>query len=209
MRPLGVPYVDRASGQYPGLALDAAGAERDCRAGPVGPGRCTPGRDRQVVVNRVLALIATGRSAAIMTAPAGDEEFRKKITATLLSGTSLILLDNVAALLRCLAGSLAAALTTGPWSDRILGQVRWSLRRKSPGWPPATISASRAISPAAALDSPGCPDLGPGNAPGFRQPDLLGWVRYRGELVTALLTLSQAWYPGGPTRGRDADARRL
>jgi hypothetical protein len=72
------------------------------------------------LLTQVLALIATGRSAAMMTVPAGDEETRKKITASLLSGTSLILLDNVAAPL--LAGSLAAALTTETWSDRLLGQ---------------------------------------------------------------------------------------
>jgi DNA polymerase-1 len=37
---------------------------------------------------------------------------------------------------------------------------------------------------------------------GFRHPDLLGWVSAnRGELVTALLTLSQAWYQAGQPEG--------
>jgi hypothetical protein len=115
------PYVDDAS-KANALALLLTPILRTAITGPVplalidapqaGTGKS--------LLTRVLALIATGRSAAIMTAPAGDEEFRKKITATLLSGTSLILLDNVEAPL--LAGSLAAALTTDTWSDRILGQ---------------------------------------------------------------------------------------
>ena len=92
------PYVDDAS-KANALALLLTPILRTAIAGPVplalidapqaGTGKS--------LLTRVLALIATGRSAAIMTAPAGDEEFRKKITATLLSGTSLILLDNVEA----------------------------------------------------------------------------------------------------------------
>jgi hypothetical protein len=115
------PYIDDAS-KANALALLLTPLLRTAIAGPVplalvdapqaGTGKS--------LLTRVLAVIATGRSAAIMTAPAGDEEFRKKITATLLSGTTLIVLDNVEGQL--LAGSLAAALTTDTWSDRLLGQ---------------------------------------------------------------------------------------
>ena len=115
------PYIDDAS-KANTVALLLTPILRTAIAGPVpfalvdapqaGTGKS--------LLTRVLAVIATGRSAAIMTAPAGDEEFRKKITATLLSGTTLILLDNVEGQL--LAGSLAAVLTTDTWSDRVLGQ---------------------------------------------------------------------------------------
>jgi hypothetical protein len=149
-------------------------------------------------LTRVLALIATGRSAAIMTAPAGDEEFRKKITATLLSGTALILLDNVEAPL--LAGSLAAALTTETWSDRILGQSAMVTLPQKVTWVATGNNLALAGDLARRcywirLDAQ---TSRPWQRTDFRQPDLLGWVHaHRGELVTALLTLSQAWYQAG------------
>src|SRR5262245_56979558 len=115
------PYVDAAS-KANALALFLTPILRTAIAGPVplalidapqaGTGKS--------LLTRLLATIVTGRSAAIMTAPASDEEFRKKITSHLLSGTSLMLFDNIEGPLR--AGSLAAALTTETWSDRILGQ---------------------------------------------------------------------------------------
>jgi DNA polymerase-1 len=193
------PYVDDAS-KANALALLLTPIVRTAIAGPVplalvdapqaGTGKS--------LLTRVLALIATGRSAAIMTAPAGDEEFRKKITATLLSGTTLILLDNVEGTL--LAGSLAAALTTDTWSDRILGQSAMVTLPQKVTWVATGNNLHIAGDLARRcywirLDAQ---TSRPWQRTGFRQPDLLGWVStHRGELVTALLTLSQAWYAAG------------
>jgi DNA polymerase-1 len=193
------PYVDDAS-KANALALLLTPILRTAIAGPVplalvdapqaGTGKS--------LLTRVLALIATGRSAAIMTAPAGDEEFRKKITATLLSGTSLILLDNVEAPL--LAGSLAAALTTDTWSDRILGQSAMVTLPQKVTWVATGNNLALAGDLARRcywirLDAQ---TARPWQRVGFRHADLLGWVSaHRGELVTALLTLSHAWYRAG------------
>jgi DNA polymerase-1 len=193
------PYADDAS-KANALALLLTPIVRTAIAGPVplalvdapqaGTGKS--------LLTRVLALIATGRSAAIMTAPAGDEEFRKKITATLLSGTSLILLDNVEGPL--LAGSLAAALTTDTWSDRILGQSAMVTLPQKVTWVATGNNLALAGDLARRcywirLDAQ---TSRPWQRTGFRHPDLLGWVSaHRGELVTALLTLSHAWYVAG------------
>ena len=193
------PYVDDAS-KANTLALLLTPILRNAIAGPVplalvdapqaGTGKS--------LLTRVLALIATGRSAAIMTAPAGDEEFRKKITATLLSGTTLILLDNVEGQL--LAGSLAAVLTTDTWSDRILGQSLMVTLPQSVTWVATGNNLQLAGDLARRcywirLDAQ---TARPWQRTGFRHPDLLGWVSaHRGALVTALLTLSQAWYHAG------------
>jgi DNA polymerase-1 len=193
------PYVDDAS-QANALALLLTPILRTAIAGPVplalidapqaGTGKS--------LLTRVLALIATGRSAAIMTAPAGDEEFRKKITATLLSGTSLILLDNVEAPL--LAGSLAAALTTDTWSDRILGQSAMVTLPQKVTWVATgnNLSLGGDLARRCYWIRLDAQTSRPWQRTGFRHADLLDWVSaHRGELVTALLTLSHAWYRAG------------
>jgi hypothetical protein len=68
---------------------------------------------------KVIAAIATGRSAALMTAPRSEEEWRKKLTATLLEGPLIVLIDNVRGALE--SDSLSLALTTDVWKDRLLG----------------------------------------------------------------------------------------
>ena len=68
----------------------------------------------------VIGLVATGRPAAMLAAPDTDEEWRKRITATLRSGSSVITIDNVGDQLK--APSLALALTADVWKDRILGR---------------------------------------------------------------------------------------
>src|SRR5215471_3123691 len=193
------PYVDDAS-KANALALLLTPILRPAIAGPVplalvdapqaGTGKS--------LLTRVMALIATGRPAAMMTAPAGDEEFRKKITATLLSGTALILLDNVEGPL--LAGSLAAAVTTETWSDRILGQSAMITLPQNVTWVATGNNLHLAGDLARRcywirLDAQ---TSRPWQRQDFRHPDLLDWVRgHRGALVTALLTLRQAWSAAG------------
>ena len=69
-----------------------------------------------------VSLIATGRSKP-MPPPgrAGDEEMRKLVTAELVTHPSVTILDNLAG--RLDSPALAAALTTGIWSDRLLGHT--------------------------------------------------------------------------------------
>jgi hypothetical protein len=67
----------------------------------------------------VIALITTGRPAAMMAAPHQEEEWRKHITALLSSGATVITIDNVENRLE--SASLAIALTAQEWTDRILG----------------------------------------------------------------------------------------
>jgi hypothetical protein len=197
------PYVDDAS-KANALALLSTPILRTAIAAPVplalidapqaGTGKS--------LLTQVLSVIATGRSAAIMTAPAGNEEFRKKVTATLLSGTSLILLDNVEGTL--LAGPLAAALTAGTWSDRILGQSAMVTLPQKVTWMATgnNLSLAGDLARRCFWVRLNAGTAHPWQRTGFRHPDLLAWVSaHRGELVTALLTLSQAWYQAGQPEG--------
>jgi hypothetical protein len=68
----------------------------------------------------VAYIVAEGRPATIQTMSNANEEFRKAITATLREGSSIIFIDNINRHVD--SGDLAAALTSGVWRDRILGQ---------------------------------------------------------------------------------------
>jgi hypothetical protein len=78
----------------------------------------TPGCGKGLLV-QVISLINTGRHANLMAYCDDDAEMRKRITAVVLGGDRMILLDNVAGQLG--GPALDALLTSPTWNDRILG----------------------------------------------------------------------------------------
>src|SRR5207247_6358523 len=68
---------------------------------------------------RVISIIGTGRPPAVMAQSREDDELRKRVLAIALAGTPLVLLDNLSGVLG--SDTLAAALTSTTWSDRMLG----------------------------------------------------------------------------------------
>src|SRR5205814_6276690 len=80
-----------------------------------------PGTGKTLLA-KAIAIIATGRTAELTTMPSNEDEWRKKITSLLMSGTSLIVWDNVVA--KIASAELAAVLTTTVWNDRMLGASR-------------------------------------------------------------------------------------
>ena len=82
----------------------------------------TPGSGATLLTD-VVALIATGTTAPKMLIPEGrgsDDEWRKRITSTLMDGYTITVFDNVDASLS--SNTLAMVLTTEFWRDRILGR---------------------------------------------------------------------------------------
>ena len=67
-------------------------------------------------------IIARGAEPAAMAEPRDGEEFRKRVTALLIAGATLILIDNVKSELA--AAELPAVLTAPWWEDRVLGASR-------------------------------------------------------------------------------------
>jgi hypothetical protein len=66
-----------------------------------------------------------------MAQPGEDDEARKRITAALISGRPMLLLDNVRSLR---SQSLEAVLTTTVWEDRLLGQTKMLRVRNTALW---------------------------------------------------------------------------
>jgi 5S rRNA maturation endonuclease (ribonuclease M5) len=146
---------------------------------------------------QIIALMGTGRMPAAMSAPSGDSEWRKQITAQLIRGARFILVDNVTG--RLGSPSLERVLTSPLWSDRVLGaseqvevpaQAVWvatgnNLRPKGD-----LVRRTYLIRMDAGL-------VNPWQCDGFRhsQPD---WtLEHRGQLVAALLTLVRFWCAKG------------
>jgi hypothetical protein len=77
-----------------------------------------PGTGKSLLAETV-AMIATGRKAAMTAAPYDDDEWRKRIAATLADGATIIVIDNVHARLQ--SAALDLALTSHTMQERILG----------------------------------------------------------------------------------------
>jgi hypothetical protein len=126
------------------------------------------------------------------------EEWRKQITSTLRSGAGGIVFDNLHGQLD--SGPLAAALTTGRWRSRILGESRDEVLDVRNAWVATgnNVGLSRELarrSVALALD----PGDGPpaGERDGFPHEDLHAWAQaHRAELAGACLTLVRHWLDG-------------
>jgi hypothetical protein len=150
------------------------------------------------LLSSVIAITATGRPGAMMAAPDNDEEWRKRITATLYSGPSVITIDNIEGQLK--APSLANALTAEVWKDRILGRSESIELPQLATWMATgnNIRLGGDLQRRAfwiRLDAhSGTPWLGRT----FKHPDLKAWVlENRGKIIGALLTLARAWFVAG------------
>ena len=148
-----------------------------------------------------IAIIATGRHAAMMTAPRDDAEWKKTITSTLRQGRTVAIVDNVEQ--KLFVPSLAGVLTSSVWTDRLLGysenitlphrlvwlvtgnnvQLGGDLPRRC-YWIRMDAKSAR-----------------PWQREGFKHPNLLGWLQTeRGRILAAILTLARAWILAGKPR---------
>jgi len=148
----------------------------------------------------VVALLGTGRKAALLAAPRDDDEMRKRLTAILRAGTTFVVFDNVEVPLEF--PSLALALTAHVWQDRVLGMSDNVILPQRATWAVTGNNVTlRGDMPRRTyvihLDAEQArPWLR--NTDAFRHPDLLKWVSaHRGPLVGALLTLARAWFAAG------------
>ncbi len=155
-----------------------------------------PGTGKSLLAELV-ALIATGRKAAMMGAPYDDDEWRKRIAATLSDGATIIVIDNVRSRLQ--SAALDLALTSHTVQERILGQSKNGVYAQRATWMATGNNIQLGgdmprrcywIRMDAHMDKPW-------RRGGFTH-DLEEWVpAHRGELIAALLTLARAWYAAG------------
>jgi len=150
------------------------------------------------LLSEVIAKVATGRSAALMTAPEDDAAWRKAITASLSQGRNLAIVDNVETKLN--APSLAAVLTANTWTDRILGRSENITLPHTMFW----ISTGNNLQLGGDLPRRcfwirlDAQSARPWQRTNYRHPDLMPWVGCeRGRVLGAILTISRAWILAG------------
>jgi len=154
----------------------------------------------------VLTFPALGCSAPVMTEARNEDEWRKRITAKLRGGPSIILLDNIR--WRLESSALSAAITSTIWEDRILGHsemvripVRcvWVATGNNPALSSEIARRTVRIRLDAQMDRPWLR-----KKTKFRHPDLREWVaNHRADLVWAALTLGRAWLVAGRRKPQD------
>ena len=150
------------------------------------------------LLTEVLTIIITGRPAALMAAPKDDDEWRKRITAKLREGSTIIVIDNIEEPLA--APSLCAAITCIFWNDRILGQSETITLPVNVTWIATGNNIQvRGDMPRRCYWIRLNPEVEkPHLRTGFKHPDLRKWVtEHRGDLLTAVLTIARAWFATG------------
>ena len=161
------------------------------------------------LLTSIAAYVATGRPAALMTAPRDDDEWRKRLTAALLDGSTFILVDNVEG--RLASASLAAVVTSPVWRDRILGRsetvelpvrATWTLTGNN-------VQLGGDLPRRAVWIRMDAQQARPWQRASFRHPQLLEYVAAnRGTIVAAILTLARGWLAAGRP-GPDRDCASL
>ena len=154
-----------------------------------------PGTGKSLLAETV-AMIATGRKAAMMVAPYDDDEWRKRIASTLAEGATIIVIDNVKAKIQ--SASLDAALTSSVVKERILGQSKNGVYPQRATWMATGNNIqiggdmprrSYWIRMDAHTDKPWTRHF---------KYDLEQWVpEHRGQIIAALLTIARAWFAAG------------
>lgn len=162
----------------------------------------TPGTGKTLLA-RGVTLPFNPDGPAVMTAGQDEDEWRKRITALLSGGASHLSIDNIKGALT--SGSLASALTTPLWTDRILGKSQTITLPNRAVWIAtgnniAVDSELARRSVWIRLDSN---TEKPWTRNGFKHPALEEWTqKHRGDLVTVALILIRHWFKSGCPPGR-------
>jgi hypothetical protein len=147
-------------------------------------------------------IMARGDDVPFMTEGADEDEWRKRITSTLLAGPEVVVIDNLRRTLD--SAALSSVLTLRVHTDRLLGksenvelavQCVWIATGNNPT---TSSEIARRIVPIRLDPKTDAPT----ERSGFRHPKLTTWVRAaRGQLLHAALTLAQAWHAAGRPEG--------
>ena len=162
----------------------------------------SPGTGASLLAD-ALTLPFLGRSVSTLTEGSDEDEWRKRITAKLTSGGSIILIDNLKN--RLDSAALSAALTGSTWEDRILGRsiivkvpvrVVWIATGNNPSFSYELSRRIARIRLDSGVDQPWLRNS-------FRHPNLREWViAHRPQLIWAALTLIRAWIVAGKPEGK-------
>ena len=154
-----------------------------------------------------LGIAVYGAPPGVMNDTRAEEEMRKRITSALREGLPVIQIDNVGK--RIASETLAAALTSTVWVDRLLGNNDLVRVPNRALWLATgnNIELSNEIARRGVWVRLDARVDRPWERDGFRHRYLGLWVReHRHELVWALLVLCANWLAEGRPANRGLDA---
>lgn len=153
------------------------------------------------LLSEVMNLIPLGIYAPTMAQARDSDEQEKRITSVLLEGRQIVFLDNVT---RLGSEPLHIVLTSEVWQGRILGKSETVTMPNRAVW----LASGNNVELSDEMTRRVIPirlDAGverPEERSGFKHADLPGYVRqHRSELVSACLSLIQAWLEAGQPHG--------
>jgi len=152
------------------------------------------------LLSDVIAIVATGRPAAMMAPPKNDEECEKRLTSILRHGRAVITIDNMDGYLYF--PSLAMILTATTVQTRILGQSEELLlpNRATYIVTGNNVRLAGDLPRRCYLSRMDAREARPWlrDPKSFKYQHLIQWVKeHRGELLAAILTMARAWIAAG------------
>jgi hypothetical protein len=149
---------------------------------------------------QVICYPALGRSVSVMTQGRDEDEWRKRITATLKDSPAAVVLDNLNGEIQ--SPALSAALTAPVFSDRLLGYTKtihlpvrclWVATANNVSFGSDLPRRCVAINLDARMVRPWEREEA-----SYRHPDIIGWAdENRADLVWAALVLIKNWLVSG------------
>jgi hypothetical protein len=149
----------------------------------------------------VISVVTRGKPATMIAAPSENEEWRKMITAHLIGGPQLLILDNLSGVLK--SSKLSEVLTALEWKDRILGKTDTVVLPTTAVW----VGTGNNVQIAGdmkrrvyrcRLDAKTPQPWLAKKPEELRHKDLLIWTgAHRREILVALLTMIKAWVQAG------------
>ena len=159
----------------------------------------TMGSGKGLLTN-LISIVTTGKTCDARTIPEQEDEVRKMLTAELMQGRSIILLDNISDKRKLESQALASIITAPRWTDRYLGVTDMVTVPNNALWlmtgnnPKLSDEMSRRCVRARIDPRVDRPWL----RAKFKHKAVAEWAKQnRSALVHAVLTLIQAWIVAG------------
>ncbi len=153
----------------------------------------------KTLLSEILCHVGLGHFPDMLTEAHSQDEWRKRITATLLELPPLVFIENLQQ--RLDSPHLAAAITMSDWKDRRLGVTEmvkapvrtiWAATGNNPTFSGEMARRSIRIRLIAKSERPWL------SQKEFKHPDIKKWVaENHGELLGKLLTMVKAWIVAG------------
>jgi DNA primase len=159
----------------------------------------TMGSGKGLLAN-LISIAATAAACEARTLPESEDELRKMLTAELMKGRPIVLLDNANDRKQLHSSSLASVLTSVRWTDRKLGEsimasvpnhAVWLMTANNPNLHLEITRRCIRLRIDPRVDRPW-------KRTAFKHPEITTWAKEnRSALVGAIVTLIRAWMAAG------------